>query len=63
MPIDIAILRNDPDKVRESQKKRFASVELVDECIALDNEWRAALAEKDGLAVKVDRPRFLPRRC
>ena len=41
MPIDINLLRitrgGNPDKVRESQKKRFASVELVDEVIALDD--------------------------
>ncbi len=27
-------------QVKESQKKRFASVELVDEVIKLDTEWR-----------------------
>lgn len=41
MPIDINLLRisrgGNPDLVRESQKKRFASVELVDEVIALDD--------------------------
>ena len=41
MPIDINLLRisrgGDPDLVRESQRKRFASVELVDEVIALDD--------------------------
>lgn len=41
MPIDINLLRisrgGNPDLVRKSQKKRFASVELVDEVIALDD--------------------------
>jgi seryl-tRNA synthetase len=30
----------DPDAVRESQRKRFASVEIVDEVIDLDDLWR-----------------------
>lgn len=41
MPIDINLLRvsrgGNPDLVRQSQKNRFASVELVDEVIALDD--------------------------
>ena len=40
MPLDIVAFRTDqggnPDKIRESQRRRFASVELVDEIIALD---------------------------
>lgn len=30
----------DPEKIKESQKKRYAKVELVDEVIELDQEWR-----------------------
>ena len=48
MPIDINLLRvsrgGNPDLVRQSQRNRFASVELVDEVIALDDvrgKWRA----------------------
>ena len=41
MPIDINLLRvsrgGNPNLVRQSQKNRFASVELVDEVIALDD--------------------------
>ena len=44
MPIDINLLRvergGDPEKVRESQRRRFASVELVDEVISIDEKWR-----------------------
>lgn len=44
MPIDINMLRvergGDPEKVRESQRRRFAPVELVDEIIAIDEKWR-----------------------
>ena len=41
MPIDINLLRvsrgGNPERVRQSQRNRFASVELVDEVIALDD--------------------------
>ena len=54
MPIDINLLRisrgGNPDLVRESQKKRFASVELVDEVIALDDvgENEESLRSRSG---------------
>lgn len=42
--LDINLFRvekgNDPEIVRESQRRRFASVEVVDEVIHLDKEWR-----------------------
>jgi len=44
MVLDINLLRKDkggdPDLVKESQRRRFASVELVDEIVKLDHEWR-----------------------
>lgn len=45
MGLDILLLRKDnedgnPEAVRESQRRRFAPVELVDEIIKLDEEWR-----------------------
>jgi len=53
MPIDINWLRvdrgGDPEKVRESQRRRYASVELVDEIIALDNKWRSLTGDIDNL--------------
>jgi seryl-tRNA synthetase len=47
MPIDINLLRKekggDPDKVRDSEKKRFAEGEdLVSAVIELDEQWRKA---------------------
>lgn len=43
--LDIVIFREDqggqPEKVRESQKRRFKDVSLVDKVIALDTRWRA----------------------
>jgi len=41
--LDINLFRADkggnPDLIRESQRKRGGSVEVVDEIIALDKEW------------------------
>ena len=42
--LDINLFReekgNNPEIIRESQRRRFASVEVVDEIIRLDKEWR-----------------------
>ena len=42
--LDINLFREekgkDPEIIRESQRRRFASVDLVDEVINLDKEWR-----------------------
>ncbi len=42
--LDINLFRvekgHDPERIRESQRKRFARVELVDEIIDLDKKWR-----------------------
>lgn len=42
--LDINLFRkekgNDPEIIRESQRRRFASIEVVDEIIKLDEEWR-----------------------
>lgn len=42
--LDINLFREDkghnPEIVRESQRRRFANVGLVDEVIELDKEWR-----------------------
>ncbi len=42
-------LRNDPEKLRWSQRVRGESEELVDRAIALDAEWRKLRAEIDSL--------------
>ena len=53
MPLDINMLRahsgGNPDAVKESQRRRFASVELVDEIIAKDEEWRSSVFDVDNL--------------
>ncbi len=44
MVLDINLFRKDkggnPDLIRESQRRRFKPVEIVDEIIALDEEWK-----------------------
>ncbi|KAJ4807131.1 Serine--tRNA ligase [Rhynchospora pubera] len=39
----------DPEIVRESQRRRFGSVEIVDEIINLDKEWRQRQFELESL--------------
>eukprot|EP00753_Platysulcus_tardus_P013334 PLAT3662.28.p1 GENE.PLAT3662.28~~PLAT3662.28.p1 ORF type:complete len:604 (+),score=301.73 PLAT3662.28:50-1861(+) len=56
MPIDINMLRadkgGDPDAVRASQAARGASVELVDEVIAIDDAWRTATTDLGTLQMQ-----------
>ena len=49
--IDIAILRADPDRVRENLRKKFQEnkLPLVDEALALDEKRRALQTEGDAL--------------
>ena len=59
--LDICLLRTDqggdPELVRESQRRRYADVGLVDKVIAYDEEWRQTrgaldLAKKDKNATQ-----------
>ncbi|MDP2014373.1 MAG: aminoacyl--tRNA ligase-related protein, partial [Actinomycetota bacterium] len=47
--IDPTILRTDPDRIRESQRRRGEDVELVDQLIAADEAKRAAQQRFDEL--------------
>ncbi len=49
--LDINLLRNNPDLVRENIKKKFQDqkLPLVDEVIELDKQNRAAMQQADGL--------------
>ena len=49
--IDINLIRNDPDLVRENIKKKFqdAKLPLVDKVIELDGRLRAAITEANDL--------------
>jgi seryl-tRNA synthetase len=52
MPLDITLFRKEggnPELIRESQRRRFASVELVDEIIAKDDHWRSVTGNGDFL--------------
>lgn len=53
MPLDINLFRKEsggnPDLIRESQRRRYASVELVDEIIAKDEQWRLLTGAIDNL--------------
>jgi seryl-tRNA synthetase len=57
--LDILLFReergNDPERIRESQRRRFASVELVDEVIKLDKEWRQRQYEADNIRKEVNK--------
>ncbi|GER48604.1 serine--tRNA ligase [Striga asiatica] len=58
--LDINLFREEkggnPEKIRESQRRRFANVDLVDEVIELDKIWRQRQFELDGL--RTDRNRL-----
>ena len=47
--IDPAILRTDPDRIRESQRRRGESVEVVDALVAADQAKRTQMAAFDEL--------------
>ncbi|KAL6146611.1 hypothetical protein ACLB2K_057289 [Fragaria x ananassa] len=51
--LDINLFREEkggnPEIIRESQRRRFKSVEIVDEVIQLDKEWRQRQFELDSL--------------
>ena len=47
--IDLKILREDPDRVRQSQKVRGESVEIVDQLLALDEARRSAITTFEAL--------------
>ena len=52
--LDINLIRNDPEKVRENIRKKFqdAKLPMVDEVIALDREFRGAIQQGDTLRNK-----------
>jgi seryl-tRNA synthetase len=47
--IDLSLLRENPEAIRDSQRSRGADVSLVDQAIELDQKKRAALAEFEKL--------------
>jgi len=59
MPIDINLLRADkggnPDAVREAQRKRFKPDALVDEVLALDQQWRELVTAIRNLKTRLNK--------
>jgi seryl-tRNA synthetase len=52
MPLDMTLFRvngGNPESIRESQRRRYASVEIVDEIIAKDDIWRNLTGTIDNL--------------
>ncbi len=47
--IDPKLLREDPDRVRASQRRRGAPVELVDQLLAADERRRSSIASFEQL--------------
>ncbi|TFG19446.1 MAG: serine--tRNA ligase [Promethearchaeota archaeon] len=47
--LDIKLFRENPDLIRESEKKRFRGTENVDKVIRLDNKWRESLQKVQEL--------------
>jgi seryl-tRNA synthetase len=47
--LDIALLREDPDRVKKGIQSKGASPDLVDQFLVLDQKWRALVQEVDSL--------------
>jgi len=50
--LDIKLFRENPDVIRESEKKRFKDPKLVDRVIEYDRKWRSALQKAEELKHK-----------
>lgn len=50
--LDINLIRNNPDAVREGISKKGANPQLVDDFLTLDKEWRGTTKEIDELRAK-----------
>ena len=40
MPLDINTIRNETEKVKKSQKRRYKDEGIIDEILKYDEEWR-----------------------
>lgn len=47
--IDLKVLREDPDRVRASQRARGADAAAVDALLGADRRWRSAVSAADTL--------------
>ncbi|KAJ9141246.1 hypothetical protein P3X46_031803 [Hevea brasiliensis] len=57
--LDINLFREEkghnPEIIRESQRRRFANVDIIDEIISLDREWRQRQFELDNLRKELNK--------
>jgi seryl-tRNA synthetase len=53
--IDIKLLRQDPDLVRNALQKRGRDPQIVDEILKLDQEWRTLVSEQGKLQAELNR--------
>jgi len=56
--LDIVLFRakgGNPDLVRESQRRRYGKVELVDQVIELDNQWRTLRGQLDEANARLNK--------
>ncbi|KAK4852278.1 hypothetical protein QYF36_022600 [Acer negundo] len=57
--LDINLFReqkgHNPEIIRESQRRRFASVEIVDEIIKLDKDWRQRQFEVENIRKEINK--------
>lgn len=58
MVLDLDLFRTDkggdPEIIRETQRKRFKDVRLVDKLVAADTEWRKCECEKHRCCLSHD---------
>ena len=47
MPLDIKLLRDNPEIVEQSQRHRFKDPNIVQTVLKLDNKWQEIVREKD----------------
>lgn len=50
--IDIKLFRKNPELIRESERKRFRSIDNVDQVIKFDTKWRESVKELNSLRQK-----------
>jgi len=53
--LDIELFRENPEKIKESEKRRDKETEKVDRVVRLDNDWREELQRLEDLRAKSNR--------
>nr|MDO8119378.1 serine--tRNA ligase [Candidatus Sigynarchaeota archaeon] len=50
--LDIKLFRENIELIKESQRKRFKDVEIVDKVMVWDQKWRDILAETEAIRAR-----------